>query len=168
MRIENLLHHWHQSPDLLFSVHPVKRSLIGGQWAEVAKFASRRTANSWAHFRNRQSAVRKSQKFFMINLQITYLQMSTKYCTTLSQNSPKIRLFKQLLSPRICGTLRTAHLCQWDKIMLLIVKDCSQKGSCVHISFNFKGPPHRVLDLQIFCWKNTFKLETKKCKAARV
>jgi hypothetical protein len=31
MRIENLLHHWHQSPDLLFSVHPVKQSLISGQ-----------------------------------------------------------------------------------------------------------------------------------------
>jgi hypothetical protein len=62
----------------------------------------RKSSNSWAH-----SAITNPQNFlgcaspritkpqiFMIYLQIINLQFSTKYCTTLSQNSPKTRSAK--------------------------------------------------------------------------
>jgi hypothetical protein len=36
-------------------------------------------------------------QIFMLYLQIANLQVSTEYCTTLSQNNPKSRLFKGFL-----------------------------------------------------------------------
>ncbi len=152
MRIENLLHHWHQSPDLLFSVHPVKRSLISVQWTEVAKSVNRKSANSWAHsaIANPQNIlgvpVRKSQtrKFLwsICKSQICkFLQnIAAQLClkTVLKfvfLNDHKIELehtgymlylWGEIVC--ICGHAEVLS----PQIRVTFVKQCSQKGSCTY------------------------------------
>jgi hypothetical protein len=53
------------------------------------KSANHKSANSWAH-----SAIANPQ-IFMIYPQVANLQISTKYCTSLPQNSLKSRPFKK-------------------------------------------------------------------------
>ncbi len=74
-------------------------------WREEVGKKNCKSGNSWAHStianphisQVSQSANHKSANF-MIYLQIANLQISTKYCTTLSQNNPKIRLFNRFSS----------------------------------------------------------------------
>ncbi len=67
--------------------------------------------------------VRKSQnpQIFMINLQIASLQISTKYCTTLSQNSPKSRLFKQFF---IMYKFELEHYIHFSKEQYVVLRTC--------------------------------------------
>jgi hypothetical protein len=61
----------------------------GGQSNVFLKSANRKSVNSWA-----ESAIGNPQTL-LINLQIANPYISTKYCTALSQNCLKSRLFKQ-------------------------------------------------------------------------
>jgi hypothetical protein len=78
--------------------------LVRGGQANFLKFRNRKSVNSWAYSAITnpqisyvcQSTNGKSANFYY-NLQIANPQVSTKYCTTLSQKSPKSRLFSWFL-----------------------------------------------------------------------
>jgi hypothetical protein len=75
-------------------------NIIDGKTNFILKSANRKFANSWAHSAIANPQIRKFLRYaspqienpqiFMNNPQIV---ISTKYHTTLSQNSPKSRLF---------------------------------------------------------------------------
>jgi hypothetical protein len=63
---------------------------------------------------------------FMIYLQIANMQISTKYCITLSQNSNKSRLFKTIFGS-----------CMFESHLLYLC---------------FKGSLHEIFDFKFFSW----------------
>jgi hypothetical protein len=75
LMLQHSMWHWY-TPEMGFEIF-------------LLKSANHKSANSWAY-----SAIANPQ-IFMIYPQLTNLQIPTKYCTSLSQNSLKSRLFKK-------------------------------------------------------------------------